>query len=965
MKTQLYPELTDEEYDAIIRPLEEVDYAASAGTPMFLTPVDVPLESFGADAERYSFEALGLEIARQFWHRRWDHRHDVLVRDAGTFKTAALAHLAESCVTAAIRPIADVMPSASQLDVRVTYQRFCRDLIGDGFQSLFAMYPVLWERLSISLLNQIDAYAETLQRVHDDRKSLRRLEVDPMALVVSVTPAGDTHHQGRSVSLVEFDGGTRIIYKPRSVDAEAGYQHLCAQINAKFGFTYRAAHVLRMESYGYVEFISESAPEHASMTSTGELLALMYILNARDMHFSNIVATRNGPIPVDLETLLHPLRQKPAGTPESKLSAYSVLDRSVYGTGVLPLIISSPGREGYVDAGYVGGGEQKGQSPFRQFQVTNPFQSDLQIVWAPDTQTLDSTAAQSPIDSPSILESCSEVVDGFAAAYRHFRGERVWLEHAIEKAFRGAVLRYIHNATVQYSHLLRMLTGSGASQSTSLAHGLIRRIAIASRGADSRLIESECQQLWDGDVPYFSMTADTKELRSGREGLVGSMETSPLEDVRAKLLTLSDADMKREIDLIRIAFYAKLPDPHDSLLANQIRLATAARSRNTQMGQLRDLGVKLATQIADDVVDDHFAHLPRTWVGPVASADPNRPWPPGVLGYDLYTGRVGTALSLLALGNAVEDTRLVDAAASVFEPIAAILTADSYELRSIARAGVGAYNGFSGTLWSLAAAGKIAGNATWTAAATRGQKLIAPAALNHQFFDVISGGIGVALTAPESGAGQSLAAQCEFALQENVVERMEYSGLAHGVAGVLLFSARAYKATGSTYAAQLVQAAVTEIETAFHRPEGLIRTNRTGIERSTDSWCNGAAGMLLGFHEAASAGLIDYASTSRMLHSMGPQVSTSLTICHGVLGLYETARTLTGTHSAAGQLAENLDGYLTAQHLELRTKDTRSRYNFSRSIMAGLPSLIWHIAHRLDSRLVHHSPAFLSNGASQ
>ncbi|MBC7593384.1 MAG: type 2 lantipeptide synthetase LanM [Kineosporiaceae bacterium] len=972
MKNLLYPELTLEEYDTVIRPIEETIVRASASTPIVVDPIDRPLATFGVDSEQYSFESVGNAIASHMWQKNWTGGLDHQLQNVDRFRRQALAQLGESVVTLAIRPLVEAMPSSDAKAAQMVYQTFCRDLMLDGFKGLFELYPVLSERINTSLVNQIAAYSETLQRIHEDRPTLRQLGIDPRPSVSAITPAGDTHHQGRSVSIIDFQDGTKLIYKPRSVDSEAGYSHLCAELNSRFGTTFLSARVIARASYGYVEYVTTTAPETDSMRSTGELLALLYVLNARDMHYSNIVTTRRGPVPVDLETLLHPHRHKASGTSESPLSAYRLLDRSVYGTGVLPLIITSPGRDGFLDAGYVGGGEQKGDTPFRQFRVTNAFRSDMKVIWAPDASiSPGAMLTQSSQGAERIQRSCEEVIDGFTSAYRQFSGAKEWMGTSIDKAFSGATLRYIHNATIQYTHLLRMLTGSDASHSEELARGLVRRIGIASRGADVRLVRSECDQLWEGDVPYFSIDADDHILHSGHgSNPVGEVDFSPLRDVRLKLQALSEKDMVRETDLIRIAFYAKLPDPHDSMLANQIRLASPAihyANSGKEHGKLQDLGVRLGLQLRDEMVDDHFPHLPKTWVGPVASGDPDRPWPPGVLGYDLYTGRVGTALSLLAVGRAVEDDTLMETATAVFEPIARILRTDSYEMRSIARAGIGAYSGFAGTLWSLATAGQIAGKKDWVASARQGSELLGAVPLNDQYFDLLSGGVGAELVAGSitPSARMSVTEQCAFALEHNVVERMEYSGLAHGVAGVLMFAARGYSRTGSVDARNLALAAVNEINTAFRRPGGLVRTNRTGLERSSDSWCNGAAGMLLSFHQAANAGLLGRDDVTQMTKSIGPQVSTSLTICHGVLGLYETARILSTDDDVAAALAERLGGYLSPQHLEARTRDDSSRYNFSRSLMAGRPSLIWHIAHRLNPQLTLHSPAFVAGGATQ
>lgn len=99
-------------------------------------------------------------------------------------------------------------------------------------------------------------------------------------------------------------------------------------------------------------------------------------------------------------------------------------------------------------------------------------------------------------------------------------------------------------------------------------------------------------------------------------------------------------------------------------------------------------------------------------IGPVSRYG-DQGWTPGVLGYDLYSGRVGPALALAVAGKLLSDDSAIKAANDIFEKSAKILEERSFELRNVLLSGIGGFSGVSGLLWTLFAAGNIVGNERW------------------------------------------------------------------------------------------------------------------------------------------------------------------------------------------------------------------------------------------------------------
>lgn len=943
----LYPELLPAEVTEIIDPIGQIGSIPEHARALCARSV-APAAAFGPQAEHHTFEAVAHAVADTVFATEWEPLLAPTLADADSFTAELRRALATDFTAMAIRPLADAMPEDAD-DPERAYVSFCQDLLSDGLARFAAGHPALAQRVVLRMTNRVRAVAEMLRRLAADRVDIAAAYgIGTTSRIAAAEFSGDLHNHGRSVSVLVFEDGTHLVYKPRPVDCESAYADFCARATAIVDRPLGAARALRRDGYGYVEFLTAD-PSHDDLGAVGTLAAVMYALNARDMHFTNILPTARGPVPIDLETLLHPRRHRQTAVPESIDNGYRRLETSVYGTGVLPLVMTSRHRQGSVDVGYVGGGEIRGGGPFRGFQVEHPFSTRLRVSWRPDAAvTPAAPVAPDHAATDRVRSDCERFIDGFTHTYQRLMARRAEFAALVSDAFGDCELRYLHNATVVYEQCLRLVTSTEPSTAPDLTAGLLKRIGIASRHSDPRLVTSECEQMWAADVPSFLIAARSRRITepSAERREVALIPQSPLDETLATIAALSPGDLADQVRLIRTAFYAKLADPHP--MTDYDRLAPARRS---DAGELRDLGHRVGAHLVAGMVADRFDHLPRTWIGPVASADAARPSPPGVLGYDLYTGRTGAALALAALGTALEDDGLIEASLSVFQPSVDIIAHGSYDLRSVAESGAGAYSGFAGTLWSITAAGRILGRPEYLAVARAGLRLVRPAAPQPtpDWCDVITGAAGTAVVglALAEGAGAAGAtAVCRAALEADLVRRLPSSGLAHGVAGLLWLAARTHRHGADPAAAALAEQADRELRTAFATGAGGISTSRE-TEQLSDSWCNGIAGQLVATASAVDAGLVDPERlrelVARIPHG---QVATALTLCHGTLGLHEVARMLP-TWAGAAPLVDVLTGYLGADRLRGGLEEAHSRQALGPSLMVGQGGLAWHLATRL------------------
>ncbi|MCZ4549752.1 type 2 lanthipeptide synthetase LanM family protein [Gordonia rubripertincta] len=987
---QVYPELTAEETRELLEPLaqfdDRLDAALSHDTFHSFPPV---LGSPAPQHESRPFQSIVRVLVEPERAETEEalaaHGHSPRQQLIEEWASSLEAALYEVYVRVLVRHLSTVS-AANGLDGETPeerYQSYVSDFGNSVLEELHRDHPML-ERIHRShVTTRRRALVEMLNRVHRHRADLEgRLSIPADAEIAAVDLGrGDTHAGGRSVAVITFDGGMKVVYKPRPVDCEAGYAELVDWC-AERGIVLPAAEVVRCDGYGFVEFITavdvDDSDRNAFMDASGQLACVLYLLNARDMHHENVIADHRGPVPVDLETLMHPPRNRSGGIPEVPRNAHEILRTSIYGVGLLPLVLvreDASGGYDQIDLGFLGADEE-GRSPFSALTFTNAFRDDMAVVLSrPDKEGLRASTVRGH-SRADVLQLADAMAAGFRRAYEAISAEAAEFEAVVIRTFNRAKVRYVHNPTATYAQLLRTTTSPEALASPELSALLLKRLVIANRYCAPELTATEVTQMVSRDVPYLLVDATGTEVRDAEGNPAGAtVPASPLGTVVDKIRGLGDSDLAQQIDLIYAAFTARFPDNH--LEADSpAPVPTLRRDEG-----LPDVARRLGDQFTESMLSDLFGHLPTTWLSPLASMQTRRAWPPGVLGYDLYSGRMGPALALATLGTVLDQKRFHTAAARVFDPMAGILTDQSYEDRSLSAIGAGAYTGLSGCLFALAAAGEVAGRADWiTAARASIPEVVARASAGASLgaIDVIRGRIGIASAlravagdhrqsfAMVDGVARDAVDEIRVAMQVPRDERdqvLRQSGFAHGIAGLVFhLTALASDGFGGGDAQPLARDLFDELPQFFSPEQGNWRTSFDEPHHST-GWCHGVSGMALALNEfAASEAAVGNRATeftARAIDTLQQHgFSRNLTLCHGDLGNWEVVQRV-GSEAQTREVAE----LLTAQVVGAKSHDRHSRHANTASLMVGTAGVAYHLARRLEPDLPY-SPLTLKIGGA-
>jgi type 2 lantibiotic biosynthesis protein LanM len=234
------------------------------------------------------------------------------------------------------------------------YDRFIAGMKARGLRELFEEKPVLLRLIATLTRQWIDATGELITRLDADRTAIQR------DILQSATPGrvraieanlSDPHHGGRSVHILTFEDGARVVYKPKDLRADAAWHALIERLNiAHAPVQLKAARAIARDGYGWAEFVAHSGCADAQGCAefyrrAGAWLALFHCFAATDMHQENWIAAGDHPVPIDLEMILQaPADEDNAQDAEGQAvdAAREIVAASVMMVGLLPGYARSP-----------------------------------------------------------------------------------------------------------------------------------------------------------------------------------------------------------------------------------------------------------------------------------------------------------------------------------------------------------------------------------------------------------------------------------------------------------------------------------------------------------------------------------------------------------------------------------------------------------------------------------------------
>ncbi len=801
------------------------------------------------------------------------------------FESYRATHATNAGRVPAITSAADA-PSAG------SYRGFVYEMLHGGMVELIRELPVLARVMATTALLWRDASAELLLRLHADRHAIADFFAggrEPGLLTELEPGLSDAHSGGRTVHVLTFASGLRLVYKPRGLGIDAAFEALLswsalrgAPLPASDSGTL-APRVLDRGSHGWAERLEHRAcTDHSSVCryyeNAGSLLALLHALGSTDCHYENIVANGERPMLVDLETVLQPEieRADPPLDRARNIGARLLYDDSALRTGLLPAWQDAGGDRAYDTGGLSASAGQ-----------TTPFTT---MRWsAIDSDAMQMERRHATIDARSnlpVLEErpipparhVNDIALGFGRMYQWLSAHRDALlapDGPVARLARERV-RFIARPSSVYDYVLRR-----SLRRHALRDGVARDIELEllARGLLPLshelwpLLQMEKQALAQLDIPAFTLRGDATELTLGERSI--RLARSGLDVARSRLSSLSPEDLELQLSIIRAAFALRYFDVHAATSAGDAAPAaagTACDAPPVSRAEIVDAAMEIAAEIGRKALVNGNGEI--TWITtePISTAGHARLQ---TTGYGLYDGLAGIALFLAAVARCSGDPRMALLARRALAPV-------RDRLRSAAPAyvdeyGIGGACGAASVTYALLRAGTFLGDDALIDDALHAARQLTPEAIERDAsFDVLYGGAGAILAllalhrVRRSDALLELAHQCgrhllgrrrpartsegiTYEVWPTVGGRVQI-GFAHGSAGMVAALLRLHAATGITEYLEAALDAVryedSLLRVARRQPSlsdtesNDPRAPREDVEVPTN-WCRGMAGVVL------------------------------------------------------------------------------------------------------------------------
>src|SRR5262245_10432434 len=739
--------------------------------------------------------------------------------------------------------------------------------------SILQEYPTLARQLTIGINNWVNYSLEFLRHLCSDWEAIRTTfnpEQNSDALTALDFGAGDMHRNGRSVIIAKFNSGFQLVYKPKSLSVDVHFQELLAWINERGDHpSFRTLKIIDRGTYGWVEFV-----ETRTCVSAGEIqrfyerqggyLALLYVLQATDFHFENLIAAGEQPVLVDLEAVFNPNVGKWEITQANQLAGKSLYD-SILCIGLLPQRIWATGESEGIDIS--GLGAAAGQlSPFRvpiwEGMGTDEMRFTRKRMEIPGGHNRP-TLNQADVNLPEYAEA---IIAGFTTVYRLLTAHRDQLlaENGPLACFAEDEVRVILRPSRTYGLLLFEGFHPDVLRNSLDRDRLFDRlwIGIEHNPYLADVIANEREDLWNNDIPSCTTRPNSRDLLGSRgQRSPDFFEESGLALVRQRIQRLSEADCAKHLWFIRASLATLVRGVEragrSSHRGAEPRTVADARRLQTIARAIGDRLETLALRGDDDA----------TWIGLTYTA--NDQWSLMPLGLDLYSGLPGVTLFLAYLGAITEEERYTSLAQAALTTLRRQIEQDQSYTTSI-----GGYGGWGGVIYTLTHLGSLWSEPGLLAEAEKIVERLPNLIEQDDHFDLVAGAagcigslIGLYRWAP---ADRTLAAavQCgnRLLVHAQPVEqgvgwaplsggRRPLAGLSHGAAGIAWSLLELNALTGVEAFRTTAFAAIEYERSLFSSEAGNwpdLRDYEASNQAAKDgrekghfmsAWCHGAPGI--------------------------------------------------------------------------------------------------------------------------
>jgi type 2 lantibiotic biosynthesis protein LanM len=793
-----------------------------------------------------------------------------------------------------IRPFGQNLLTLLGLEIEINhskihYTQFVERLLQDGLLSFFQKYPVLSRLVATAVDFWVEFASEFIERLDRDRADIQRIFGSTVDLssqnsqdkVTAIqTSLSDPHKRGRSVIILTFASGLKLVYKPKDLGLETAFNqflHWCNQHSQLLDF--KVIQVLDRNNYGWVEYVdhqpcADEAAASRFYQRAGMLLCVLYILRGTDCHHENLIAHGEDLVLIDMETLLHHEANLIENSPfiqELETTAAQHLWDSVLRTGLLPRWdFSGDRRTAYDISGLGSSAPQETSRKIPRWKAINT--DNMHQKYESVAFPLEKNVPRLGEIALSANDYQTQIATGFEQMYRFLMANKDELlaPGSPLADMQDRQIRFIFRATRIYGTILQ-----NACVPDYLKRGVdysieLDRLSCAFLIAHHKpnawpILDAEIQAMEQLDFPFFIANAASDELNVGKDRVIPHyFRQSSYQEMLSQLQALDLTDLSRQIAIIQSSFYAKVAkvsgDRDAQWHAESLPLLTSEQS----IAEARAIAAELEAR----AIANPDGSL--NWIGLSYEMKAER-FQLQVLNDNLYEGRCGIALFFAALYQVSGESHFRSLALQTLQSIQRqIQTIDLESQQRIARLnGIGGASGLGSTIYTFVKVGQFLNDRTLLQDALALSNWVTEELISaDRQLDIFSGAAGAMLgllslygVTKESTVLQKAIACGQHLLTHqtsheglppawSTLGAKPLTGFSHGAAGISYALLQLYAVTQDR---NYLEAAVQGMEyerSVFSESDAnwpdFRGSAQTGQHNFLIQWCHGAAGIGLG-----------------------------------------------------------------------------------------------------------------------
>jgi type 2 lantibiotic biosynthesis protein LanM len=545
-------------------------------------------------------------------------------------------------------------------------------------------FPVLASLVTVTLVQWIRAVEEMIRALEHDHAELSATltgSTTPLSVWSISGDAGDVHLGGRSVMILTFADGARVVFKPKQLAITTVFRTLIDRINAAgYSTPLRIHRAIVRGGHTWEEYVPHRPCDSEAQVARfyrrmGGWIRLLQTFEGRDFWLDNLIADGEYPIFIDLETILQP-RRRGAAMSGADEQVRDRIESSPLATNIVAMPVPIAPSIGGEDLGCFATPKEF-LSPFRATEIPgltpngasrSGFRTWTHPEHAPmvDGRPVPADMWFSAIETG--YREMAATIDALAPELLAHDGlvDRL-CAYPVRTIFRDTwtCMKIIHRSTAP------PLLGSYQRRRQFLER--MDRDTTDGTTATSRVIAAEVRAMISLDVPFFSAFGDENAIHPPDASPIPAFfDGTARERVVATLQHVTRSRLEHDVSLLRTSFWTTHPETP----------VTSTRERHTAAPIASNAWQSAARHVADDIAaarvtaDDGTSSWIALTYHPTADIEV---WSP--IGNDLLSGRAGLVTCFIDQWRSTAEDRWRNLAAEAAHDLAYAIQQSTLPLR--------------------------------------------------------------------------------------------------------------------------------------------------------------------------------------------------------------------------------------------------------------------------------------------